>query len=227
MQGSRLRLTRAPRCREGVAPAVGETGPPRPATLLVHCYRLPCYCRIFSCLVKQLMPNASEKDLRAVSELSAARIQDLRFGASLVERTGYDVLSLIAKVSLDRVALGAALHRQARAALHGRPRSFRSAISRGYYAMYQTFRGVVFFVSRGDDFEDHSKLSQHLPKDFPQMPYWANALKDARLERNRADYEPYPRSDTAFAASAASIYKNSHQLRIAARAYLRGKGLKA
>ena len=173
------------------------------------------------------MPTAPEKDLRVVCKLDAARIQDLRLGASLVERTGYDVVALVAKVSLDRVALGAALHRQARATLHGSPRSFRNAISRGYYAMYQTFRGVVFYVNRGDDFEAHSKLSQHLPKDFPQVGYWANALKDARLERNRADYEPYPRSDTAFAASAATIYKNSHQLRIAARAYLRGKGLKA
>ena len=92
--------------------------------------------------------------------------------------------------------------------------------------MYQTFRGIVFLVTQGDDHEKHSDLPQYLPQDFPAVAYWENALKIARLERNRADYEPYPRNDAAFKQQAAAIYKDSHQLRIAARAYLRGKGLK-
>lgn len=35
------------------------------------------------------MPGASEKDLKVVSDLKAARIGDLRLGASLVSRTVY------------------------------------------------------------------------------------------------------------------------------------------
>jgi uncharacterized protein (UPF0332 family) len=172
------------------------------------------------------MRAAKEKDLRFVSELKASRVSDLKNGASLVARTGYPVADLVAKVALDRIAMAAALHREARIALKRNPPSFRNAISRSYYAMYQTFRGVVFFVSGGDDFEKHSDLPQHLPKDFPAVAFWENALKTARLERNKADYEPYPRQDSAFEPQAASIFKSSHQLRSVARAYLRGKGLK-
>jgi hypothetical protein len=173
------------------------------------------------------MPKASETDLRLLSELEARRIGDLKMGIALGTRTGYQMADLIAKVALDRLSLAAALHREARAALNRNPRSCRNVISRSYYAMYQTFRGIVFYVTQGDDHEKHSILPQHLPRDFPAVGYWENALKSARLERNRADYEPYPRDDSVFAQRALAIYKDSHQLRIAARAYLRGKGLKA
>jgi uncharacterized protein (UPF0332 family) len=172
------------------------------------------------------MASASERDLHFVSELRIQRISDFKAGISLVARTGYPLDDLLSRVALDRLTLGGALHREARAALQRKPHSFRNAISRAYYSMYQTFRGVVFLVSKGDDYEKHSELPQHLPGDFPAVGYWENALKIARLERNRADYEPYPRSDAAFKTQAETIYRNSHKLRGVARTYLRGKGLK-
>jgi len=172
------------------------------------------------------MPAAAENDLRFLSELQVTRVRDLKAGASLVARTGFQVDDLAAKVALDRLALGAALHREARAAMKRNPASYRNAISRGYYAMYQTFRGIVFLVSGGDDHEKHSDLPGHLPKDFPGVSYWENALKTARLERNRADYEPYPRKDAHFQARAIAVLNDSQQLRTVARTYLRGKGLK-
>lgn len=173
------------------------------------------------------MRVALQKDLRFLSELSTARMQDLSAGHSLVSRTGYTIEELVAKVAIDRLQLAAALHREARAALQRRPPSYRNAISRAYYAMYQTFRGVVFFRTGGDDHEKHTVLPQHLPTDFPAVSFWENALKNARLERNRADYEPYPRNDLAFGKRAKDICKQSQQLRSVARAYLRGKGLNA
>ncbi len=118
------------------------------------------------------MAKASERDLRLLSALESPRIHDLKLGARIVGRTGYEVDALIARVALDRLALGAQLHRQARAALRGNPRSYRSTISRAYYAMYQTFRGIVFLVTEGDDHEKHTELPQHLPKDFPGGGYW-------------------------------------------------------
>lgn len=171
------------------------------------------------------MPPASESELRFLSELQVSRIKDLKAGASLVARTGLEVDALVARIACDRVTLGAALHREARAAATRTPPSYRNAISRGYYAMYQTFRGIVFFVSKGDDYEKHTDLPGHLPRDFPAVAYWENALKAARLERNRADYEPYPRQDRGFEVRAAAILKDSRQLRGVARTYLRGKGL--
>lgn len=171
------------------------------------------------------MPGATEKDLRFLSELQGARINDLKAGVSLVARTGSQVDDLVAKIALDRLALGAALHREARAAMNRTPASYRNAISRAYYAMYQTFRGIVFLMSKGDDHEKHSILPAHLPKDFPAVSYWENALKTARLERNRADYEPYPRKDSQFKTSAVAVLKDSHQLRGVARTYLRSKGI--
>ena len=169
--------------------------------------------------------RATQHDLKFLSELPASRIKDFKAGRSLAERTRYDIDDLVAKVAIDRLALAAALHREARAALQRKPPSYRNAVSRAYYAMYQTFRGIVFFRTSGDDHEKHSELPHHIPGDFPARPYWENALKDARLERNRADYEPYPRGEYAFARSAVTIYKASNQLRTVARAYLRGKGL--
>lgn len=172
------------------------------------------------------MPAAAEKDLRFLSELQVTRIKDLKAGASLVARTGLRIDDLVVKICLDRLALGATLHREARFALKRNPPSCRNAISRAYYAMYQTFRGIVFFASGGDDHEKHTDLPAHLPKDFPAVSYWENALKTARLERNRADYEPYPRKDGGFETRALAILKDSWRLRRVARTYLRGKGLK-
>jgi hypothetical protein len=171
------------------------------------------------------MAKATQRDLTGLSKLTAARFKDMGWGVSVTARTGYDISQLIAKITVDRLALANALHREALAALNRQPPSYRNAISRGYYALYQTFRGIVFLTTEGDDHEEHSKLPGHIPPDFPARDYWENALKSARLDRNRADYEPYPRNDAEFEAKAREICGQSKTLRAVARTYLRGKGL--
>jgi len=116
--------------------------------------------------------------------------------------------------------------REARAALGRAKPSYRTAISRAYYAMYHTCRGLVFFDTQGDDHQEHSELPKHLPADFPARATWENTIKNARLERNRADYEPYPRRDASFAVRAKDVCRDFRDFRSATRAYLRGKGLK-
>jgi uncharacterized protein (UPF0332 family) len=173
------------------------------------------------------MANTNEADLRFLCALPKVRIMDLKCGCSLVQRTGNTVDDLLAEVVVDRLRLAAEMHREAELALTRTTPSYRNAISRAYYSMYQTIRGIVFYTNHGDDYETHSELPKHLPRDFPAREYWENNLKNARLERNHADYEPYPRDDGAFEVSAKTVFQASQQLYIVAQSYLRTKGLNA
>jgi hypothetical protein len=85
-------------------------------------------------------------------------------------------------------------------------------------------RAVVFFSVGGDDHEKHSVLPDHVPSDFPAQAGWQNTLKNARLERNRADYEPYPDSDKGFESAARMVVSDAEALLPIASAYLRRKG---
>ncbi len=73
--------------------------------------------------------------------------------------------------------------------------SFRGSISRFYYAAYHAVRSVVFAATRGDDFSQHGVISAHLPPELPDVAKIKTFVEDARLLRNQADYEPYPKSD--------------------------------
>ncbi len=82
--------------------------------------------------------------------------------------------------------------------MRARPPMCRVAVGRYYYGMYHAMRAVVYFHVTGDDHEQHSVLPRSMPADFPDADFWKNALKDARLRRNEADYDPYPMSDVSF-----------------------------
>ena len=82
----------------------------------------------------------------------------------------------------------------------------------------------MFVGHQGDDYEQHSKLPRNIPDDFPSGPIWQNILKDARDVRNRADYEPYPKSNTAWNFNALNLKKNADQLLSTSRNYLQTKG---
>jgi len=111
-------------------------------------------------------------------------------------------------------------------AFNGNPPMYRVAVSRGYYAMYHCLRATAFFYHKGDDHEQHTVLQSKLPRDLPNRDDWANSLKSARLERNRADYDPYPRTDGRFKQSADYIINDAEILLDVARKYLRRKGCK-
>jgi uncharacterized protein (UPF0332 family) len=92
--------------------------------------------------------------------------------------------------------------------------------------MYHAARAVVFFTYRGDDHQSHQDLPKQLPKDFAERVRWENDIKIARLERNRADYDPYPKSDKAFSQPAKLVLKNAQEFLPLAKRYLNGKGCK-
>src|SRR5690606_15991470 len=148
----------------------------------------------------------------------------LRAGASLVQRTGYDIARLESKAIKDRLDLARAHLREASQASKAMPPAYRATISRSYYSMYHSVRAVCLFRHRGDDHEEHSKLPAAIPNDFPSRLFWENELKRARLDRNRADYDPYPRNSTRFSQSASDLLENATKLLSEVRAYLRSKG---
>jgi len=85
-------------------------------------------------------------------------------------------------------------------------------------------RACVFLYNNGDDFQEHSELPKHIPDDFPSKSLWQTRLKDARLSRNNADYDPYPRSEKAWKKPAFSLGTDADLLLKETRAYLKKKG---
>jgi hypothetical protein len=81
-------------------------------------------------------------------------------------------------------------------------------------------------VERGDDHESHSDLPKHIPNDFPNRNVWENCIKTARLERNRADYDPYPKLDRAFADAAKCTLESAQEFLPLVRQYLLRRGCK-
>jgi hypothetical protein len=90
--------------------------------------------------------------------------------------------------------------------------------------MYHAMRSCVFIFHDGDDHQEHSVLPLHIPQDFDSGVDWQNKLKNARLARNKADYEPYPKSDRAWQKTAATIKNDADLLLTASRNYLKSKG---
>lgn len=174
------------------------------------------------------MSPVTNKDLLRVSTLKKQQLADLREGAALVRRTQSTMDALVARATLSRLEL-ASHHLRHASALAKPPRAqYRDAVSRGYYALYHAFRATVFFMNDGDDHEKHSVLHENLPKDFPNVDLWRNDLKAARLDRNRADYDPVPRSksDGHLKSDAQRVLQKARSGLRACRAYLRSKGWK-
>ena len=168
------------------------------------------------------MPKAKADDLLFVSKSHKDRLDMLSAGASLVARTGYEVGQL-GKSCLDRIKLAVAFYRDA-VALQAAPGILkRSVISRAYYAMYHAARSATYIDFGGDDHEAHTSLPTKLPADFPDRMTWQNKLKNARLERNRADYDPYPRRDESFRKISASLVSDAEKMIYEARTYIKSK----
>ena len=90
--------------------------------------------------------------------------------------------------------------------------------------MYHSLRAATFFSYGGDDHEKHVELPLKLPHDFPDRANWENALKNARLERNKADYDPYPKREASFRDSAIVQIVVARSLPPIVGIYLKGKG---
>lgn len=170
------------------------------------------------------MPRARAQDLLRVAKSKHETIDLFKAGVSLEKRTGYDIDILLSKATVDRIELSQRLRRAAEAATKGTHRSFRSATSRAYYSMYHALRATAFFAHKGDDHEAHSKLPSGIPSDFPDRDNWENDLKNARYERNRADYDPYPKNDLMFEPIAIQLIQKAEALLPIVRSYLKKSG---
>lgn len=162
--------------------------------------------------------------LREISKAQKHRIDAMRWGAALVAQTGESIDTVVGGICKHRMQLAEYFLRTAKEAMDAKHHRCRLCVSRSYYAMYHSARAVVYFSHGGDDHEEHSKLPNHIPPDFPSHTHWQNALKNARLKRNEADYDPYPLTDSAFKNDASTQLVLAQQLVKSAKAYLKTKG---
>ena len=171
------------------------------------------------------MPNILPNDrLNRFAKGKQKQIEDWKKGVSLQNDSGQSIFQLIKNAAVDRWRFAYENRRNANKLLRSKPALYRGAISRYYYSMYHAMRACAFVSHQGDDHEQHSQLPQHVPNDFPSGHNWQNMLKDARDLRNRADYEPYPKSNTAWKLNALNLKKKADQLLSTSRNYLQTKG---
>lgn len=171
------------------------------------------------------MPNVLPNNrLNRLARATNEQINGWREGVSIQNDSGQAIPDLLNKVAADRWNLAYEHRYNANRLLTSKPPLYRSAISRYYYSMYHAMRACVYLSHQGDDYEQHSKLPQSIPDDFPSGRKWQNILKDARDIRNRADYEPYPKSNLAWKPEALEIKKHADLCLPATRTYLQNKG---
>lgn len=168
---------------------------------------------------------ATYKELLAVSKATRESLEAFKRGVYLEGATARSIEDLKRQVCLDRLRLSKRFLRASRSSLRSRPRQHRQSISRGYYAMYHAVRAMVFNSHGGDDFQEHSELPKHLPGDFPGRTSWENDIKEARLRRNEADYDPYPLNEASFRKSAVDIAAKAAKLLRVVSTYLKARGV--
>lgn len=169
------------------------------------------------------MPRITENELLLVSKSNRETLNGFSRGVQLTSRSGKSIHELQVRVALDRIKLANLHLRQAATASRSKVPQYRTTVSRAYYAMYHAARAATYISIGGDDHEQHSVLPTKLPADFPNCDEWKNRLKIARLERNRADYDPYPAGDRYFGDSAEKMLQDARLLLRLARAYLQSK----
>lgn len=169
----------------------------------------------------KILPN--NRLIRLV-EGTSEQINYWKEGVSLQKDSGRTIPELINRAAADRWYFAYEHRHNANKLLKSKPPLYRSAISRYYYSMYHAMRACVFVFHGGDDYQEHGKLPLHIPSDFPSEANWQNMLRNARVLRNRADYEPYPKSNVAWKQDALDLKKDADLLLSQARTYLENKG---
>lgn len=159
-----------------------------------------------------------------VSEAKKNLHTDWAEGVSIEARSHRTLTQLTHRATADRFELALDFRRRSRILMRASPAPYRDAVSRLYYSMYHGARAVVFFTFGGDDNQDHRVLPGSLPDDFPNASMWSNRLKTARDNRNRADYDPFPKSSRFWQTVAANLADEVDEFIVLARRYLRGKG---
>ena len=168
--------------------------------------------------------STQDQALLRVGKANIKTLELFEEGVYLTSFMSKTVSQLRDQVCIDRMAMADRFVITGNKLMRTRPVESRSAVSRYYYAMYHAIRSVVYFYHKGDDHQDHSKLPSKLPGDFPNHGTWLNDLKDARLYRNDADYDPYPFGDKDWKPIAQDLSSKASSLTKIARMYLRQKG---
>jgi len=173
------------------------------------------------------MPHTQAKQ-RIYLEVAKAKKADLdswRRGVSIERRAGAAIEDLSKKACQFRLRLAKEFFRAAQIQITQTKPNYRIVIGRGYYSMYHNVRALVYFSHGGDDFEAHSTVAKEIPEDFPDKADWQNKFRIARLERNRADYDPFPLANKSYKASAENVFNDTKNLVSEVTRYLRSKGL--
>jgi hypothetical protein len=103
---------------------------------------------------------------------------------------------------------------------------WRTRVSRAYYASYNASRAVRFFVygQVANDVEDHKRVGE-LPNDFPDRDTWSTRLTDMRVDRNTADYDPWPDSRVGLKSRPEVNAQRAREFWRAALLYLKARGV--
>jgi uncharacterized protein (UPF0332 family) len=169
------------------------------------------------------MARITERELLLVSKANQEKLKNFADGASLTERSKKSIRELQLRVAADRLRLARRHLKDAQTAHDSTRPSARTVVSRAYYSLYHAARAVAYIHHQGDDYEAHAELPQKLPADFPNGDVWKVRIKEARYERNRADYDPYPASDADFQAPSIRLLAEARELIKTASAYIKAK----
>ena len=171
------------------------------------------------------MPQTTTSDdlLIGISTSSKADLKVVSIPAGR-SRNKVTVDILIRQVTTDRLVLAASYLRSGDDLLF--KKSFRSSISRHYYAMYHGARAIVFGSYLGDDYQKHSILPRNLPMNLLNRVQLETVLVGARLMRNSADYDIYPIDDTAFQDDARQLAATASSFVQACDLFADNEGLK-
>lgn len=165
-----------------------------------------------------------EERLQRLSKMAAREITLLKEGVSIEAALKRTIDDAMDRAIADRLSLADSFLVMAERLRRSRSDLARAAVARYYYAMYHAFRAVAYQATRGDDHQEHRKLPDKIPDDFPDKANASNALKDARLVRNEADYDPYPVSSSYFTEYAKAVAPTAVDYLAKARAYVKSKG---
>lgn len=165
-----------------------------------------------------------DRHLLFVSTSAKVTVGHLRRGGEIERQFASRIDQLVLSVCSDRYRLAAQFLKSAKKMHLMQPAHYRAAISRAYYAMYHAARAVTYLEHGGDDHEAHTTLSQNLPTNFPNFLNWRNSLREARLLRNKADYDPYPRTDRSFSSECGDLIDEATDFLKICGQYLRARG---
>ncbi|MFS2205821.1 HEPN domain-containing protein [Variovorax sp. Varisp36] len=169
------------------------------------------------------MPRITHSELLLISKANQEKLKNFADGVLLSARANRSISQLQWRVAEDRILLARRHLRDAKLASRTMPSLTRAIVSRAYYSMYHAARAATYVYHKGDDHEAHTALATKLPSDFPNCDIWKMRLKEARFDRNRADYDPYPLPDSTFKPIADRLLKEAKELIPLAAKYIKSK----